>query len=156
MYADFRIPLAAFSIFAGLVFVTGVILYAGKAGISTDENYEYYMGSEAARRQQPDRVDRFLAAKTTTGILKTQTPHSIGFAILFFILFHLLRSLHPAKSTGWFGLLFLLALLVDFAMPFCMLSGWSLFAALRFPFVCFFAACGIGGSAFLCVKVCWS
>lgn len=150
MRADFRPAILAYAAYVILQFATGTALYWWKVGPQTADAVEYYLGSEAALKRFPERPDRFVAAKTPTGLLKTQAPHTIAFGTMFFVLIHLVRSLGMRQSIVRFaGTAFGLFALLDFFLPFLLLMGFDLFAW-RFPVLLLFCASGCALTLLLC------
>lgn len=153
MHAEFRPLLIAYAVFAVLQFTSGFWLYVVKAGPSAADAYEYYRGSDAAAAAFPERPAGFAAAKTYTGILKTQAPHSIAFSLVFFVLAHLTRSLGGSHGAVRAGLAaYASAALIDFLLPFALVSGPDFLLWLRFPVLAVYTLCGISTSLFLCVQ----
>lgn len=154
MHAEFRPILLGYALFVIVQFATGIALYWVKAGPSAADAFEYYRGSEAALLRYPDRVDRFLPARTAAGILKTQAPHTIAFGALFFILLHLVRSSGvPQATIRAAGGTFLFLGAADFILPFLLLLDLDLLYALRFPVVSLFSGGGIALTLFLCSRL---
>lgn len=153
MRAEFRPLLTGYALFVVVQFLSGSALYYLRVGPAPADAFEYYRGSEAAMERFPDRPDRFLPEKTMTGILKTQTPHTIAFGTLFFILVHLVRSLGAAaRVVGPAAGLFAFFAALDFLFPFLMLTGIELFYFLRFPVILLFAVAGSALAILLCLS----
>jgi len=151
MHAEFRPVLLGYALFVALQFLSGSALYLLRVGPTAADAFEYYQGSEAALERFPGRPDRFLPAKTFTGILKTQTPHTIAFATLFFILVHLIRSLgQSSRFVSLAVMLFAFFAAVDFLFPFLMLTNIDWAYHLRFPVVLLFSGAGAALTLLLC------
>ncbi|MBI3394467.1 MAG: hypothetical protein HY042_01390 [Spirochaetia bacterium] len=92
-HAYFRPVILVFSLFALLQFATGAVLYTAKIGFHPGQTIEYYKGSEAARRLYPEQDDHFMQARTFAGMAKAAVGHSMAYALICFLITHLLRSL---------------------------------------------------------------
>jgi len=92
-HSFFKPILIFFAVCMMLQFFTGAVLYAVKIGFHPASTLEYYIGSEKMREKFPDRPDRFMQPRTLEGMMKAAVGHSMGYALIFFILAHLLRSL---------------------------------------------------------------
>jgi hypothetical protein len=154
MHAEFRPIVLGYALFVIIQFLTGAGTYWLKAGPTAADAYEYHRGSEAALKRFPDRPDRFLPEKTAAGVLKTQAPHTIAFAALFFILVHLIRSLgvNP-RQIRIASSLFLFLCILDFTLPFLLLLDFEFLFALRFPVVLLFCGGGTALTLFLCMRM---
>ncbi|MBL8019394.1 MAG: hypothetical protein JNM27_06995 [Leptospirales bacterium] len=154
MHANFKPAILLFGLFVILQFTSGVTMYSLRAGISYADTLEYYFGSEEAGRRFPGREDRFIEPKTLAGIAKSQTPHSIAFGLIFFILAHLVRSLDVNRRITRFATAsFLVFAVADFLLPFLVLTGLDIFLWIRFPVMVFYSVAGSGLVILLCTKV---
>jgi hypothetical protein len=62
-----------------LLLFSAIALYINHYGFSVENLYEAYAGNE----------ERYIAAKTFEGILKSFSPHIFAMPLMFFILFHI-------------------------------------------------------------------
>lgn len=123
----FRPVVLVFSVLAFFQFATGAVLYGLKIGFHPASTYEYYRGSETMRAHFPERPDRFVEPRTFSGLAKSAVGHSIGYALICFLITHLLRSLTAGTSAfrraDRLSVFFFLAAFLDILAGFVVLYG---------------------------------
>ena len=143
-----------FCLFVFLQFLSGVFLYGVKIGFHPADTLEFYVGSEEMLKVYPGRADRFKRGRSLPGMVKFALGHIAAFALICFILTHLLRSLRALQPTSLYRIdrfadaLFLLALL-DILAGFLVVYGppWTVYVRL-FVFLVF-VVLGFAGSLML-------
>src|SRR6185436_7586427 len=95
----FRPVVLVFSFFTLLQLGSGALLYGMKIGFHPAQTIEFYKGSEAAVALYPSHPDRFVSARTFTGMAKGAVGHCAAYGLLCFAIMHLLRSL--TARTLW-------------------------------------------------------
>ena len=88
-----------FGVMTVLFVLSGAWLFWQKTGFGIAGVIEYYAGSETALQYFPDMPDRFVNAKTVSGLLKSVLPHMLVYGLLVFIIVHLLAALMPVNRV---------------------------------------------------------
>lgn len=119
----FRPVLLLFLIFTGLQLFTGALLYLWKMGFGPAQTIEYYFGSERMLELFPGKPDRFLQARTFTGLVKVTLGHFLAYGVLVFFLTHLARSLagNPSRRLEILCDVFFIVALLEIMSGFMMI-----------------------------------
>ncbi|MEQ9364723.1 MAG: hypothetical protein RIF32_10785 [Leptospirales bacterium] len=135
-----------------LQLLTGALLYLWKLGFHPARTIEYYFGSERMLELFPGSVDRFIQARSLTGMIKVTLGHLLAYGVLVFFLTHLARSIAavPSRRMEWFCNAFFLAAMLEIVVGLALLltpDTWiagapTLFAYGRAAvFVAFYSIC---------------
>jgi len=117
-----------FLLFSLLLLLSSILLFAEKIGFSQEDIVVYYLGDE----------ERFLIAKSMSGVLKIVLPHIFAFGIFGMVILHFVVFTKSDKSKHMiyfiYGL-FTLSLLEIFT-PLLMINGFIIFT--YFKLISFF------------------
>ncbi|MFT5661041.1 MAG: hypothetical protein ACI9TV_001687 [Sulfurimonas sp.] len=80
MTQTYKYSIVYFLAFSMLLVGSGVMLFEQKIGFSTNAIVAYYLGDE----------DKFIVAKSSTGILKIVLPHLFAFGLFAMVILHFL------------------------------------------------------------------
>ena len=123
MTKAYKYAIVYFLLFSILLVISGIMLFEHKIGFSVQGVSEYYLGSE----------EKFMVAKSSTGILKIVLPHIFAFALFSMVLLHFLiftKHRDTAHSKALIYLLFSSAALEIFS-PFMILLGAEFFVFIK-------------------------
>jgi len=123
MTKAYKHAIVYFLLFSILLVISGIMLFEHKIGFSVQGVTEYYLGSE----------ERFIAKKSSAGVLKIVLPHIFAFALLSMVLLHFLiftKHRDTAHTKTLIYALFTSAALEIFS-PFMILLGAGFFVFIK-------------------------
>lgn len=106
-----------------LQLASGIWLFSTKYGLSPNEVYTYFAGSEA----------EFIMPKSFEGLMETAAPHFIAISTTLFVFAHFLlftQVISEKKKQLLIASLFLTAA-IDILSPFGMICGYAFFAWIK-------------------------
>lgn len=115
---------------------TGILLFGYRIGFAPENIIEYYGGSEALLKSYPHAKDRFMPAKTFTGLWKAVHMHGLAYPLFVFLIYHLFYLFHPRReqftSVYLWGMMAALVFgMADFLSGFLAIQGSPVFATIR-------------------------
>lgn len=150
-----RTATLCFGVLVLLQFASGALLYAVKIGLHPADTLEYYAGSAAMQKVYPQQPDRFRRAKTLEGLIKFSVGHIASFALIAFLVGHLLRSLTPPDKRRTIEVLsvalFALSVL-DIAGCYLVTFGAAWMRYVRMAFFALFVLNGFSAGALLVMR----
>ncbi len=123
MTKAYRYSILYFLTFSLLLLISGTMLFEHKIGLSAQSINEYYLGNS----------DKFIPAKTATGVLKIVLPHIFAFGLFVMVVLHFLvftKERNKTKTKMLICLTFITAFL-EIASPFLIISGAEFFAYVK-------------------------
>ncbi|WP_324170617.1 hypothetical protein [Sulfurimonas sp.] len=123
MTKAYKLSILYYLAFSILLILSAYMLFEHKIGFSYQGVVEYYTGNE----------DKFIIAKSFSGILKIVLPHIFVFGLLSMVLLHFLvfTKLRYKKSTLVLIYLTFFTAFTEIFSPFLIISGLEFFAYLK-------------------------
>ena len=123
MQKAYKYSILYFLLFSLLLLASSILLFEEKIGFSVAGVLDYYLGNE----------EKFITAKSTTGVLKIILPHIFLFGLFVMVVLHfLIFTKH--KHTKKMRLLIYASFLIAFSelfSPFFILYGFEFFAYVK-------------------------
>ena len=123
MQKAYKYAVLYFLAFSLLLMTSSVLLFSEKIGFSSQAIVEYYLGNE----------DKFIVAKSFSGVLKIVLPHIFAFGLFVMVILHFVVFTKTAKAkymTFFIYTLFFVSLLELFT-PLLIINGYESFAYLK-------------------------
>ncbi|WP_373003313.1 hypothetical protein [Sulfurimonas sp.] len=123
MQRAYKLSIVYYLVFSLLLIASAVMLFEYKIGFSYGGIVDYYLGNE----------DKFIPAKSTSGILKTALPHIFSFGLISMILLHFLvfTKLRYKKSTLTVIYLTFFSAILEIFTPMLIVNGFEFAALLK-------------------------
>ncbi len=123
MTKAYKLSILYYLAFALLLIVSAFMLFEHKIGFSYQSVVDYYLGNE----------EKFMIAKSFSGVLKLILPHIFVFGLLSMVLLHFLvfTNLRYKKSTLVLIYLTFFTAFTEIFSPFLIISGLEFFAYLK-------------------------
>jgi len=117
-----------FLLFSLLLLLSGILLFGEKIGFSQEAILLYYLGDE----------ERFLIAKSMSGILKVVLPHIFAFGLFGMVVLHFVvfTQSNRSKYMKFFIYAFFTLSLLEIFTPLLIINGFETFA--YFKLISFF------------------
>jgi hypothetical protein len=134
----YRYAIAYFTLFGGLLLISGFWLFALKIGFTPSQVAAYYLGDPSL----------FTAPKSFTGLMESALPHLGGMGLFVMVTAHFLHFAPKKKKRGAkkMAVALFVAALLDIFCPFAIINGFALFAWVK---LAAFAALQLLGFALL-------
>ncbi|NOR58034.1 MAG: hypothetical protein GQ474_05875 [Sulfurimonas sp.] len=132
MQKAYKLSIIYYLIFSLLLIASAVMLFEYKIGFSYEGVLDYYLGNE----------DKFIPAKSTSGLLKIALPHIFSFGLISMVLLHFLvfTKLRYKKSTLIVIYLTFFSAILEIFTPMLIVNGFEFAALLKLlSFVVFLA-----------------
>ncbi len=123
MTKAYKYSILYFAAFSLLLLISGIMLFEHKIGFSVQSVSEYYLGSS----------DKFIVAKTGSGVLKIILPHIFAFGLFAMVILHFLvftKERGKTKTKMLIYLTFITAFL-EITSPFLIILGAEFFAYVK-------------------------
>ena len=123
MQKAYKFSILYFLVFSLFLLLSSVLLFDEKIGFSIKSILEYYQGDE----------DKFIAAKSASGILKIILPHIFAFGLFIMVILHFTVFTKSRNSELFHFIIystFVLGLLELFA-PLLIINGFIFFAYVK-------------------------
>jgi hypothetical protein len=116
----YRYAIAYFTLFGGLLLLSGFWLFALKIGFTPSHVAAYYLGDEAL----------FTAPKSFAGLMESALPHLGGMGLFVMVTAHFLHFAPRKKKPGAkrMAVILFIAALLDIFSPFAIINGFAFFA----------------------------
>jgi len=123
MQKAYKLSIFYYLLFSLLLVISAVMLFEHKIGFSFNSILEYYVGNE----------EKFIPAKSLTGILKIILPHIFVFGLLAMVLLHFLvfTEHRYKKATSVLIYLTFITVLIEMFIPFLIVSGFEFFVYIK-------------------------
>ena len=123
MTKAYKYSIVYFLAFSLLLLVSGIMLFEDKIGFSIQEITKYYLGDE----------EKFIVAKTSTGILKIVLPHIFAFGLFAMVILHFLIFTKHRDTKQLKTLIYLIFISAFFEIfsPFFLIIGADFFAYVK-------------------------
>jgi len=102
---------------------SSILIFENKIGFSINAILSYYQGNE----------QKFITAKTTTGLLKIMLPHIFAFGLFIMVVLHFLiftKHRNQKKTRFLIYFVFIMAIL-ELSSPFFIINGLDFFAYIK-------------------------
>lgn len=116
----YRYAIAYFTLFGGLLLLSGFWLFSLKIGLTPSQVAAYYLGDPAL----------YTAPKSFTGLMESALPHLGGMGLFVMVTAHFLHFA-PRKKKRWaktIAAALFIAAGLDIFSPFAIVNGFPLFA----------------------------
>ncbi len=123
MHNSYKVSIIYFVFFSILLLVSAFMIFATKIGFSPADISSYYLGNE----------EKFMQAKSFSGLLKVIYPHIFAMALFTMVLLHFVYFTNYKKSKIFQYLIIstYLTILLEIFSPFAILQGATLFAIIK-------------------------
>jgi len=123
MQKIYKLSIIYFLSFSILLIISAVMLFEQKIGFSFTNVLEYYMGNE----------EKFIVAKSSSGILKIVLPHIFVFGLISMVLLHFLvfTNHKDKKYTLLIIYLTFASAIFEIFTPFLIINGFEFFAYIK-------------------------
>lgn len=123
MTKAYKLSILYYLAFSILLIVSAFMLFEHKIGFSYQSIVDYYIGNE----------EKFIIAKSFSGILKMILPHIFVFGLLSMVLLHFLIFTNLRYKKGTLILIYLtfFTAFTEIFSPFIIISGLEFFAYLK-------------------------
>ncbi len=123
MQNAYKYSIIFFLIFSILLLISGFLLFENKIGFSYQDILNYYLGNR----------NKFIAAKSLSGILKIILPHIFAFGLFTMVILHFLifTKYHLSKFTKIMIYLTFFTTFIELFSPFFIIYGFKFFAYLK-------------------------
>ncbi|PHQ64687.1 MAG: hypothetical protein COB99_08305 [Sulfurimonas sp.] len=123
MQKAYKLSIIYYLVFSLLLIASAVMLFEYKIGFSYEGVLDYYLGNE----------DKFIPAKSTSGLLKIALPHIFSFGLISMVLLHFLvfTKLRYKKSTLTVIYLTFLSAALEIFTPMLIVNGFEFAALLK-------------------------
>lgn len=123
MQRAYKLSIIYYLIFSLLLIASAVMLFEYKIGFSYEGVLDYYLGNE----------DKFIPAKSTSGILKLALPHVFSFGLIAMVLLHFLvfTKLRYKKSTLTLIYMTFFSAFLEIFTPMLIVNGFEFVALLK-------------------------
>jgi hypothetical protein len=117
MQKAYKLSIIYYLIFSLLLIASAVMLFEYKIGFSYEGILDYYLGNE----------DKFIPAKSTSGILKIALPHIFSFGLISMVLLHFLvfTKLRYKRSTLTLIYLTFFSAILEIFTPLLIVNGFE-------------------------------
>ena len=128
MQQAYKYTVLYFLLFSLLLLLSGILLFGEKIGFSQEAILLYYLGDE----------ERFLIAKSMSGILKVVLPHIFAFGLFGMVVLHFVvfTQSNRSKYMKFFIYAFFTLSLLEIFTPLLIINGFETFA--YFKLISFF------------------
>jgi len=119
----YKFSILYFLLFSLMLLASSILIFNEKIGFSLQSVLEYYQGNE----------DKFIAAKSTSGILKIILPHIFAFGLFIMVILHFTVFTKSRNSQVFHFIIyaaFILGLLELFT-PLLIIQGFVFFAYVK-------------------------
>lgn len=123
MHNTYKIAIVYFILFSILLLISALMIFSTKMGFSPLGVSDYYLGNE----------EKFMQAKSLSGLLKVSFPHIFSLALFAMVLLHFVyfTSHKNTKSLRYLIVLTYLTIFVELISGFVLLLGVPLFAFIK-------------------------
>ena len=123
MQKAYKYSIIYFLLFSTLLLGSSILIFENKIGFSINAILSYYQGDE----------QKFISAKTTTGLLKIILPHIFAFGLFIMVVLHFLiftKHRNQKKTKFIIYFVFIMAIL-ELSSPFFIINGLDFFAYIK-------------------------
>ena len=123
MQKAYKLSIIYYLVFSLLLIASAIMLFEYKIGFSYEGVLNYYLGNE----------DKFIPAKSTSGLLKMALPHIFSFGLISMVLLHFLvfTKLRYKKSTLTLIYLTFFSAMLEIFTPMLIVNGFEFAALLK-------------------------